>query len=320
MYQTETWGLPFPNFFSVFKPILTSPTPPRWQDWLINLNTQYYYAPIMLTLAGAFLAFRAMGSGFWQSRTAPVLLLLTLTGVTFFRTTLGRTDWWHIQSGFMFALLLGLFVVDRLLATAWDRLTARRVTITRRLLVIPWLTAGLVAGAGVYTFVDQFKPLPAFEAWWERFSQWPPATTATRETVPRAGLTAIPPNETAQINRVVSYIRDHSAPEERVYDFSSQAGLLFFAERRSVSRYFQTCYACLPSMQQEVVADLDRLRPRLVIYSAGTSFDAIDRVPATARHPLIASYLKDHYAHATNAGRVVIWQRRPETIPSNAKP
>jgi hypothetical protein len=106
----------------------------------------------------------------------------------------------------------------------------------------------------------------------------------------------------------------------RIYDFSSQAGLLFFADRRSASRYFQTCYACLPSMQEEVIADLDRLRPNLVIYRTGTHFDAIDRVPATTRHPLIAGYHKTNYVQAANIGKVLIWQRRPENAPTDTKP
>ena len=98
----------------------------------------------------------------------------------------------------------------------------------------------------------------------------------------------------------------------RVFDFSSQAGFLFFADRRSVSRYFQVCYACIPAMQREVIDDLERLRPNLVLFRAGTYFDAIDRVPAEKRHPLIAGYLRSHYEPADKVGSVVFWRRRPE--------
>jgi len=162
-----------------------------------------------------------------------------------------------------------------------------------------------------------FKPMPAFKSRWERFGKWPAATVGTNETLPRAGLTVIPSNQIAQIRDVAAYIREHSAPGERVFDFSSQAGFLFFAGRRSVTRYFQVCYASLPSMQEAVVADLERVRPSLVIFKSGTYFDAIDRVSAETRQPVIARYLRAHYERAGTAGQVVFWRRRAEAARSD---
>ena len=48
-------------------------------------------------------------------------------------------------------------------------------------------------------------------------------------------------------------------------------------------------------LQQAVLEDLERHKPKVVIYKTGTVFDAIDGVDNRLRHPLIAKYLDKHY-------------------------
>jgi hypothetical protein len=315
--QTDTWGKPFPNFFKVFHPILVGPNHPKWPDWLIKGKIQWYYGVVAFTVAAAFLAFRSTGAEFWRSRTAPWLLLITLAGINFFRTALGRSDILHIYYGVLFALVLAIFLADRLLATAWDHFTARGVCIRRRLLGLPWLVVGLIASASLVWFGNAaFKPLAGLENRWSRFHMWPPASVGKSEIVPRAGLAVIPDWQAGQIRKAVEYIREHTRPDEPVFDFSSSAGFLFFADRRIATRYFQVCYASLPGMQEEVVRDLERQRVPLVIFRSGSWGDDFDGVPAEKRHPLIAAYLFANYEPAITIGAVDFWRRKPETTGS----
>ena len=321
LFQNDTWGLPFPKFFEVFRPILTAPKPPRWPDWLIGGNIQWYYGPIAFTLATAFLAFRAMGAGFWSSRTAPVLLLITLAGTNFFRTVLGRSDGAHIHYGMIFALVLALFLCDRLLGAAWDRITARGVRFGHRLGGLPWLAAGLICSACVVWFgLAAYNPVPQFKKQWARFPVWSITNAGKGETVPHAGQVVIPERQADQIRKVAAYITSHTRPDESVFDFSSQAGFLFFADRRSATRYFHVSYASLPGMQEEVVRDLERQMIPLVIFRAGTGFDGIDGVLAEKRHPLIAAYLHTKYEPVAVVGSVAFWQRKSATAVPAALP
>jgi hypothetical protein len=311
VHQNDTWGLAFPKFLDVFRPILLGPGRPAWPDWLIRGGIQWYYGALGLTLASAFLACRCMGEGFWRSRSAPTLLLVTLAGTCFFRTTLGRSDSSHIHYGVLFALALAVFLADRLLATAWDRFTADGARTRHRLLGLPWLAAGLVVAASLAWFCDKaYNPRPALTSRWARLREWPTPTGGTTPGVPRAGRAIIPGDQAGQLRNVSDYIRRHSRPDQGIFDFSSQAGFLFFAGRRSATRYFHACYASLPAMQEEVVRDLERQQVTMVIYRAGTWFDRIDGVPAETRHPIIAAYLNANYEPADTVGSVVFWKRR----------
>jgi hypothetical protein len=315
VYQNDTWGLKFPNLFEVFRPILAVPKPPKWPGWLIKGDhIRWYYGPIAFTLATAYLAFRAMGAGFWRSRTAPMLLLVTLAGINFFRTVLGRSDGAHIHYGIFFALVLALFLCDRLLAAAWDCATARSVRFAQRLGGLSWLAAGLFCSYCVVWFgLTAYDPIPEFTKRWAKFPSWPAASVGKSETVPHAGLIIIPKNQADQICKVTDYITARTRLDEPVFDFSSQAGYLFFADRRSATRYFHVCYASLPVMQEEVVCDLERQMVKVVIFRAGTYFDGIDGVPVETRHPIIAAYLQDKFELADKVGPVVFWRRKVAT-------
>jgi hypothetical protein len=325
VYQNDTWGRAFPNFFEVLRPILATEKPPKWPSWLITGKIQWYYGPIAFTLAAAFLAFRAMGAGFWRSRTAPMLLLVTLAGISFFRTALGRSDESHFKYGVFFALILVLFLCDRLLAAAWDCATARGVRFVRRLGGLPWLAAGLLCSYCVVWFgLTAYDPVPKFKKRWEKFPSWPVASVGKTETVPRAGLVIISEKEAEKIRKVTDYITTHTRSDEPVFDFAGQAGFLFFADRRSATRYFQISYASLPVMQEEVVSDLERQKVSLVIFRASSYFDGVDGVPVETRHPIIAAYLRDKFELAEKVGPVVFWRRKvapvPQTIPAPPNP
>jgi hypothetical protein len=311
VYQTDTWGLAFPNFLELFRPILVGPVHPQWPDWLISGKIQWYFGVICLVPAAAYLAFRAMGGDFWRSRTIHVLLLITLAGTIFFRTELGRSDRSHIYYGVLFALALAIFTADRLLATGWDRFTAGEGQTRSRFLSLPWFLSGLaVAACLVWLSNTAFRPIPALKTHWARLQQWPDQPSSKTEMVSRAGKAVIPEDQAEQIRGVSKYIVEHSRPDERIFDFSSQAGLLFFAGRRGATRYFQVSYASPPAVQDEVVRDLERLQVPLVIFRSGTVWDALDGVPVEKRHPVIAAYLHAKYEPADTIGPVVFWKRK----------
>jgi hypothetical protein len=222
-------------------------------------------------------------------------------------------------------LILVLFLCDRLLAAAWDCATARGVRFVRRLGGLPWLAAGLLCSYCVVWFgLTAYDPVPKFKKRWEKFPAWPVASVGKTETVPRAGLVIISEKEAEKIRKVTDYITTHTRSDEPVFDFAGQAGFLFFADRRSATRYFQISYASLPVMQEEVVSDLERQKVSLVIFRASSYFDGVDGVPVETRHPIIAAYLRDKFELADKVGPVIFWRRKvapvPQTIPAPPNP
>ncbi len=95
-------------------------------------------------------------------------------------------------------------------------------------------------------------------------------------------------------------------PGEPVFDFSSNAGLLFFADRPSATRYFQILYASAPGSQREVVAELEQRQVRLAI----TSPVVMDGVPTAQRYPIVADYLDQNFAPWRRIGHITFLKRR----------
>ena len=133
-------------------------------------------------------------------------MLITLAGAFYFRTALGRSDEGHIFYGSLFALLIAIIAVDRLLTASLEFLSARKV------IGLPLLLATATAGAGLIWFCNAaYHPLPALK------------TRLSRE-LPRSVASEIPPEQEALIRSVSGYIRTHTLPNEPVFDFSDQLG------------------------------------------------------------------------------------------------
>ena len=144
------------------------------------------------------------------------------------------------------------------------------------------------------------QPLAGFQEKWHRLRQNPFSRRVASEELTRVGRVDIPDEQAAQIQKVVAYIHEHTAPNEKIFDFTSQGAYYFFANRPSVTRFHQVSYASTPAMQREVVAALTRDKTRLVLFKTGGWFDAVDGIPVEERHPIIAKYLHENYTFAVD--------------------
>ena len=126
----------------------------------------------------------------------------------------------------------------------------------------------------------------------------------------RAGSVDIPDGQVEQIQQVVAYIQENTAPSENIFDFTSQGAYYFFANRPSVTRFHMVSYASTPGMQREVIEALERDQTRLVIFKTGGWFDRVDGIPVEERHALIAEYLDEHYALAIDINNTQILLRK----------
>lgn len=314
IYQLETWGRAFPGFFQSFRPLLTAEPGVKFSEWIIEENTVWYLLPILLTLANVYLAYRAMGTGFWKSRTAPFLLLLALSAAAFFRTPLGRSDRSHLHYGYIFAVLIFIFCIDRFTSTGWSNLLEKKWRLTKRLGGIPKLLFGLVlAVAFIWWIHEQIPNKGGLNFAWERLTRKPSQTFfKTPEDLPEKPqiMEELPRRQARHIRRLVNYIQSHTKPEDTVFDFSNHTGLLLFAERRPTSKYFHVAYASLPALQEEVISDLKKNKPPVIIYYYGGGPDQFDRIPNARRHPIVHTYLKKNYKPAKRIGNTWFWQLR----------
>ena len=303
-YQLATWGLAFPSLSKTIALLSTE----GWRAFIFSKGFQWYLPICIFLIVAAYLTYRRL-SGTNSVNTMKLLLLL-LGGIAFFRTALGRSDGGHLIYGATFLWLLCLLPLEGGIVSMF------RVGLLSLRGKSPWHT-GLKAAWVLIPIVifcwyvgEVHHPLVGFSEKWQRLRQNPFKQNVVPEELARAGAVDIPDDQVEQIQKVVAYIQENTAENEKIFDFTSQGAYYFFANRPGVSRFHQVSYASTPAMQQEVIEALERDRTRLVIFKTGGWFDAVDGIRVEERHPLIAAYLQENYKSTININSTEILLRK----------
>lgn len=303
-YQLATWGLAFPSLSKT----LTLLSSEGWHAFIFSEGFRWYLPIGIFLIIAAYLTHRGL-SGTHSANTMKLLLLL-LGGIAFFRTALGRSDGGHLIYGATFLWLLCLFPLEGGIIRMFrvGLLFLRRERPWYALLKAAWVLIPIVIFC--WYVGERHHPLVGFNQKWERLRQNPFKQNTVSQELVRAGAVDIPDDQVEQVQKVVAYIKENTAENEKIFDFTSQGAYYFFANRPGVSRFHQVSYASTPSMQQEVIEALERDKTRLVIFKTGGWFDAVDGIRVEERHPLIAAYLQENYELAININNTEILMRK----------
>ena len=294
-YQLATWGLAFPSLSETLTLLSTD----GWRVFALSDGFRWYLPVCIFLIVAAHLTYRCL-CGTVSEPNAMKLLLLLLGGIAFFRTALGRSDDGHLIYGATFLWLLCLFPLEggifKMFRACLSFLRGNGHWL--HALKAAWV---LIPTAIFCWYVGEIHhPLVGFHEKWQRLRQNPFKERVVTLELARAGKVNIPNDQVEQVQKVVAYIQENTAENEKIFDFTSQGAYYFFANRLSVTRFHQASYASTPGMQQEVISALERDKTRLVIFKTGGWFDAVDDIPVEERHPLIAAYLQANYALAVN--------------------
>ena len=303
-YQLETWGLAFPSLSETLALLSTD----GWRAFVFSEGFRWYLPiGVFLTIA-AYLTYHRLSGA--CSVNSFKLLLLLLGGIAFFRTALGRSDGGHLVYGATFLWLLCLLPLER---GIFGMFRAFLSSVTGK---VRWHHALKAVYVLIPTVIfcwyvgEAHQPLAGFSEKWQRLRQNPFKQRVVPEELARAGHVDIPDDQVEQVQKVVAYIQENTAQNEKIFDFTSQGAYYFFADRPGVTRFHQVSYASTPAMQQEIISALERDKTRLVIFKTGGWFDAVDGIPVEERHPLIAEYLQTNYELAVNINDTEILLRK----------
>ncbi len=317
-YQLATWGLKFPSLSATLSLLSEN----GWQAFFLSQGFRWYLPICVFVVTAAYLSYRRLCRTNVSPEDALKLLLLLLGGVAFFRTALGRSDGGHLNFGATFLWLICLFPIDRGISGLLNNLFGgepgenlrsrlsllRDAARWRRVLKTAWILIPIVM---FFWYVGEVhNPLNSLRNKWERMCANQFKQNIVTEELERAGQVDIPDDQVAQIQKVVAFIKKNTAPDEKIFDFTSQGAYFFFANRPSVTRFHMVSYVATPGMQREVISALERDQTRLVIFKTGGWFDNVDGIPVEERHPLIAEYLEKHYELAININNTEILLRK----------
>ena len=304
-YQLATWGLAFPSLSETLILLSTA----GWNAFVFSEGFRWYLPVCVFLIVAAYLTYRCL-CGTASEPNAMKLLLLLLGGIAFFRTALGRSDGGHLIYGATFLWLLCLFPLERGIFRMFRACLSflRGSGRWQYALRAAWVLIPIVIFC--WYVGEAHQPLAGFREKWQRLRQNPFKQRVVTQELARAGKVDIPDDQVEQVQKVVAYIKENTAQNEKIFDFTSQGAYYFFADRLSVTRFHQASYASTPKMQQEVISALEKDKTRLVIFKTGGWFDAVDDIPVEERHPLIAAYLQANYEPAVNINDTEILLRK----------
>ncbi len=288
------WSLPFPDLASFFRSSLQIRS---IADFLLGERSRFLLNPlilglVLLVLIGRFARRRP------PERIDLALLLLAAFGIVTQRSAVGRADFPH---QYFAAFLMAPALVALLLLAARGAARTWREAEPGGRLLLACLALALVPVGGALLWVPdliaaRLDSIVNYRA--QRSPLWYDPNVAIVND---------------RIEAVSSEIRRLTRASSPIFDFSNQPAFYFFAERRNPTRFFQIPIASPPRFQLEILRDLERARPPLVLRRSPQAFDRFDGIPNELRAQAVAAYLDALYEHETTVRGVEIWMRKRST-------
>ncbi len=128
--------------------------------------------------------------------------------------------------------------------------------------------------------------------------------------IDRAKGVIVPADQAGEIEGVVKYITAATAPNEPVFSFPEHGIFNFFTDRPCIDRFTIAGFAWVPmEWRRELLADLENVKPRYIIYSRRLSNLAMAADRDKELLPEVAQYVFSRYHKEASFGSIDIWRR-----------
>jgi hypothetical protein len=266
---------------------------------------------VLLTAWTAIARFRSRRS--WSSRDWVMLAYAGFVAL-YGEKPLGRLDGPHIAQFISVALPLAVMWTawavdagDGLVRRWWHRSSGRPL--------LPMLRAVTTIGV-----ILALVAVPSLDARVQALPDRLHASVTHKETLPRLGYAArnaVPPDLVPDLRVVLDTYAGRSGA---VFDFSNSPGYFYYLlDRHPGTRYYHVSMAVPPFAQNQLVADLARSRPPVVIFDTTTiGLAGWDGLHNSVRHYIVSQYLLDHWVPAVRTHGVLVMVRR-DLVPTLPK-
>ncbi|HEC16647.1 MAG TPA: hypothetical protein ENI99_08790 [Sedimenticola sp.] len=283
-------AMPFPSF-----------------NWFIdNLDSNAAYLQFGIIFIYIFAAIQLL-SRLMVGPVSPGLLIritLLVFGVLLFRSALGRSDDFHALLAAPPAILLIILYIEdgfclfRSHAQVGPRVAGLFFSFFVAGSVVAWIGATPFLKSMVTATRDDLMSMDA---------KWNLVPWGTRLPALARGGIYFPPQTAASIRKIQRFLEKRTKPEDYVYFFPNEAVYYFLFNRKNPTRYASPYIAITAEHRKELVAGLERNRPRYVVYSLKTW--RMDEIRETIQAPEVVEYLRRTYRPALNMGDVVVLER-----------
>ena len=250
-------------------------------------------APVALVLATWWYVAARVRSGRWLTTQDWVVLAAVAGVVPYYSKFLSRAESGHLGQVAATAMVPLLYVGYRLVDEA--ELPFRR----RRAWALPVSASALVAavafspgsaGALLEGLPGRWHDVADHESSLQRVGY----EDASGIEGPGGAAGMVDPRVVHDLDAVLdAYVGDGGS----VFDFTNSPGLFgFLLDQHQATRYFHVSMAVPEAVQRDLVAELERDRPEIVVFdSIRYGMPGWDGVPNPVRHYLVSEYLLDNY-------------------------
>lgn len=270
-------------------------TIPKYDGLLFNSplpntdSTSYsLWLPVFLGILGMLMLGYLLRVGYALKRYSPQVLLYTVllvTGVAFLRTGYGRPDSGHIAYAtpllfatlFMLASNIWEWGMKRDMAALWLPILFAATLFfpvnnvsSSSLSIIPSINLRAVA---------DFRRMPG-----RPNSYWVPSNVAN----------------------VADYIKKNTKPTDSIFVFTQQPIYYYLTQRNNPTRFYIPWFADPQPLTNEMLADLKRTPPKIVVFNSGSSWDAPDGFTESEMSPEVADWIKKNYPTTVMIGQVTL--------------
>lgn len=304
----------FVFFYRTFAPdhSLTGGIPLTWLDTRFTVAA---IAPVVLVIVAIWSFAVAL-----RVRKSPaiddwVMAALAITVLLYYPKFLARADV-HVYQIFAVAVPLFAYAVYRIVDLLEDR--AARIAIRVGNVSLPtryWVTAAalvVVAVGSPKGFFDTAGNVPG------RLS----ATAHYEPFPPRLGYLNPLATDLTIFSDLDPTLDRYLGPRDRLFDFSNNPMLFhYLLDRRPSTRYFHVSMAIRRDTQSDLVKELERRPPKLVVFSSSPAFGlpSWDSIPNQVRHYDVSQYILDHYRPVLDSHTFVLMARNDLAQPVTAR-
>jgi hypothetical protein len=229
---------------------------------------------------------------------------LLVFGALLFRSALGRSDQYHVYYVSQPAFLLMFLAFDRAVAGVRKRLPisarAGNALVSAGLLLFIFLLFNHSHNLRS-SFHSVVQDIRHFSKKWTRDMNGVEVRSLTRGPILFEPVTA------AAIEKIQAFLDSHSAPGDYVYFFPNEAAYYFLFNRANPTRYAYAWWAITTEYRRELAADLEKNKPRYIIYSLNTW--RYDGLAEEQMVPEVVSYIRQRYRQVRDMGSFLILQR-----------
>jgi hypothetical protein len=213
-------------------------------------------------------------------------LFLFLSAIFYMRVALGRSDGGHLISPGFFAVFAFITLVSRIVAQ-------------RQLLQPSWQTLIL----STFIAASLFNMNAVFAA--VNLKQLATYPDSVHSLLTQDNDSLVAPDQAIVAQRLQKKLESQSC----FYTLTSEGLWYELVNKPPCSRYWYLIYATTKETQKQVIQDLKKTKPRIILYSGGFG-DVLDGIPKEASHLRVHQYIWRHYRPWRTIQNRWLWIRR----------